>query len=742
MKIFFAKSIFIKYLIGYILVVLCLYGMFIPVYNITINELENNALKENTIILNDKVTILDSTIQYLNSITLALRNNESFVMLVNVQMNDSKPSNYYYMHINQKIMKNIFITPDIIDNAFFLYKDSNILISRTRISDKFQEFYGTFIEFGDLSIEEFFEDIYNQTKPIFFPKMIYEYGDSTDFRSTMEVILYVVPTKNIDKEKYDSFLISLIDVEKMVVLLDIEPEKYDYYNIQDEFGNIIYEYNKVNENLGNSIHITSKMAGSGLQIYAGISSEYLKGNIENSYNQLRLFYIAALFIGLLLSGILSYRNSKPILKIKDTLNLLSKKNTDDTNIYSDIDDVLKDLFRLRDTYKYQVENLEENLRINLIGKLLLKEDLSNDEIERINREFEFLKSTYVVTVILFDNKQFKEKKPPNIPYKLTITVAISEIIQKSIPNFKFSYNMLHEKSVGFIAIDESIKDYIAVLEKKFIEVQNSISEELSFDIGISMSNLHRGYSEISNAYNEAWSMLRIRDNSNFRDISFFEKIELKQPATIFTQAHKLNEIIRAGSDDEAILLIDDIYTQCVKHDYINDDLLFDAYNSVYTVLASIQTDISERTKHQFSAIRYSKEYTIHSMLKILRNRIILLCQYINDNSTDKSMQIIEKMDEYIRDNFGNANLSVYMIAEHCGVTEKYLYACVKEHSYKSVGEKLEEIRMEHAIDLLKNSHEYVNDISSLSGFNSTNTFYKAFKRYTGISPSVYREKNL
>ena len=50
--------------------------------------------------------------------------------------------------------------------------------------------------------------------------------------------------------------------------------------------------------------------------------------------------------------------------------------------------------------------------------------------------------------------------------------------------------------------------------------------------------------------------------------------------------------------------------------------------------------------------------------------------------------------------------------------------------------------MERAKQLLEDSRYKISDISSRVGYSDGNYFGKSFKKYTGLSPSEYREKML
>ena len=73
------------------------------------------------------------------------------------------------------------------------------------------------------------------------------------------------------------------------------------------------------------------------------------------------------------------------------------------------------------------------------------------------------------------------------------------------------------------------------------------------------------------------------------------------------------------------------------------------------------------------------------------------------------------------------------------MSEKYLYAFVKENTGRTVGSLIEEARMERAKALLLAGCS-VAEAAQAVGYELPNSFYKAFKRCTGVSPGVWRQQ--
>ena len=64
----------------------------------------------------------------------------------------------------------------------------------------------------------------------------------------------------------------------------------------------------------------------------------------------------------------------------------------------------------------------------------------------------------------------------------------------------------------------------------------------------------------------------------------------------------------------------------------------------------------------------------------------------------------------------------------------------KNETGQTLNQYLTEFRMEKAKALLADPRYKIADISSRVGYSDGNYFGKSFRKYTGLSPSEYREK--
>ena len=89
--------------------------------------------------------------------------------------------------------------------------------------------------------------------------------------------------------------------------------------------------------------------------------------------------------------------------------------------------------------------------------------------------------------------------------------------------------------------------------------------------------------------------------------------------------------------------------------------------------------------------------------------------------------------------FLDSDLSMQSLADRVGISPHHLSQILNEQLEKTFYDYVNEQRVEYARQLLlKEPRRPMIEIALQSGYNSKNSFYNAFKRHTGTTPSEYR----
>ncbi|MBP0990813.1 MAG: helix-turn-helix transcriptional regulator [Oscillospiraceae bacterium] len=106
----------------------------------------------------------------------------------------------------------------------------------------------------------------------------------------------------------------------------------------------------------------------------------------------------------------------------------------------------------------------------------------------------------------------------------------------------------------------------------------------------------------------------------------------------------------------------------------------------------------------------------------------------------ENSELVTKALRYISSQTGNSELTIKEIAEHAGFSTDYFNRIFFAHTGFNVMEYLRFCRMKNAAIQLRNTGDNVLDIALMNGYESHESFTRAFKKQYGISPVEYRKK--
>lgn len=109
--------------------------------------------------------------------------------------------------------------------------------------------------------------------------------------------------------------------------------------------------------------------------------------------------------------------------------------------------------------------------------------------------------------------------------------------------------------------------------------------------------------------------------------------------------------------------------------------------------------------------------------------------------SNKSYDIIQKIQRYVDGNLGDVSLSVELLSEKAGYTPNYFSKIFKNASGQNISEYIRQKRIAKAKEMLKNTNDSVNEISKKVGFINPTYFYTVFKKEVGLTPNAYRNYN-
>lgn len=101
--------------------------------------------------------------------------------------------------------------------------------------------------------------------------------------------------------------------------------------------------------------------------------------------------------------------------------------------------------------------------------------------------------------------------------------------------------------------------------------------------------------------------------------------------------------------------------------------------------------------------------------------------------------LVNQVLEYIHTHFSD-KIELQLLSEQFHVTASYLSKQFKRYVDTNLISYVNKIRIEHAVEMLKNGSYNIQEVAKQAGYENVNYFYKKFKEQTGHMPSDYLKK--
>lgn len=111
-----------------------------------------------------------------------------------------------------------------------------------------------------------------------------------------------------------------------------------------------------------------------------------------------------------------------------------------------------------------------------------------------------------------------------------------------------------------------------------------------------------------------------------------------------------------------------------------------------------------------------------------------VCEFVSNR---QSRTDVQEIAQYIQENY-HENIYLESIADHFGLSYKYLSHKIKDYLGIPFQHYLTNLRVSRAKELLTSSDKPVSTVAREVGYESTSTFYRVFKKSEGITAGEYR----
>ena len=475
-------------------------------------------------------------------------------------------------------------------------------------------------------------------------------------------------------------------------------------------------------------------------------------------NNLRLTSFICILLCVLLSGFLAWKMTKVnyspitgmIYTITETTGTVYDNKKNEMNFISD---VLTSSFNEITTLTKKIELQEDTLRNNFLMHAMLGNAIEDafDEERDIFLQHHIALNSDMFGIIYIFVEAVDESRLGDVREKQN-----QQILQFIIANVV--QELCSEKHQGFL-VPVAVNSYACIINfsgetsdsSRKADMQSVIKKSSAFlgqhfgiEITASLSGIHSNLPGIHKAYQEVTEAFTYRFLYGKGSIILFDDIQEKCFSFTGMEDNKIEYLLLSFIKDSSCMqdgrkIMEELKSQSGI-----------SSNSSLEAIACYKYDLLirfSRVTHQIGAAQLPESNALHAsvlaagtfteMQDCFINTLTALRQYYQDSQ--KNFTLCDQVETYLKNNFQNPELSNIMLGEVFHISHAYLSRMFKMQKNISIADFLYKLRIDHAKKMLETTDETLESIAITSGFLSSSTFIKVFKKSEGITPGTYRK---
>jgi len=738
-EIYMHNSI-VQFIVSYVFVMLlplmiCSIGA-----HISFRVVEEDVKTSKMNVLNHSKSVIDSNLKQIHTLALQVSRNEK---VQKVAENNHNTSADFYLNAKEAInqIENIikFKTANLLKNLAVYYQRSDYyMVDGSLYQGEF--YYNKILKSNTLGLAEW-KRLYGGTD---YSRAFYRMDEG--------YFQWIQPIIGDDGLPLEGGVICNLDMSYLNSLF-IDSDNNVGLFIQEENGNILYSVNQ-----GVSVPDFSELSLSNKQGFIDIGDDMLiyttseldgwkyimvveQKQVMQRLNQLKfneyLLILLAVGIGVGLACYTSIRQGKPINEIFNVYIPNTDIERNSKNLGGMVSEIVTDNRQLME----EIEKEKPLLRYAFLYKLVRGEFSSQRELtmlaDKVNCKVD-ANSYRVMAFRLFGNNDFYETDSQT----LEEVQIIFHYLQSKLKNYI-------KEDVWFYEIDYLTQLVILPCygaELKPDDIVSYVREDITREYKVNplwgVSNNCLDILELWRACEESKAALAF--TSETKNLVYYNDIMTEQTGFYYPELFEERLVSSVQSGDS--VHIKNLLELSRKENFELRKLTRGKFLKLNNRFSNTLIKL-EKSEEIMDGIEALNNFAIHYGEEPSENYYELLYQIFTSASTElqqykisKRTRLMEKINSYVDKNYEDSNLGLAMVGTEFNISEGYVSTLFKEQAGVNFADYVEKLRIDKACELLRDDKLTIVQISEQVGYNSIQSFRRAFKKVKGVSPSKLRER--
>jgi two-component system, response regulator YesN len=753
-------NLFRRYLASYMLVMVVSLLIASIVHIASLKTIESGVIENRLILLEHNTSVIDEYLSRLQEITEQIRFNTRLMSYLYKERLQAGSNEVFDLITTHKNLASYTVASPFSESFFIYYQRSELVLSRPSVHYGFSHHYNNVLSLPDMDEQTWYSylfDRYHQGSFLSARQVTINANDPSYMIPYMETVpspeqgSSAVIVILIEDAEIQHFLREILgDTPGMAAIVDrlgrpiTTVGQGDFPVAAEEVmsvGNAGDQYAKHSVG-GKDVRIAQVRSSFNDWTYVtAIPDRVLMQSAVRIRTIMVAIAVAAILVGIVLSYVLAYRNSKPL---QDVLAILrGALRTDTHDAYQLLRSSVQALMESNHDLHNTVDNQKSALTSSFLNLLINGDFAGEEDIDEIisYSTFRLQGPEYVTCVLRISHTH--ENIDGSAIRELDLARVITEDALKSYVGDRAEWMILRpaEILVLFSSEQSGEADFRVSVDDKVSALQDVLDTHYRVrtiaGIGINVRRLidvHRSYNTAMQALNSVTD--RARRKVWFDDLRLARRV-YDYPLEVET---RLLGFARAGNIGEVERIVEEIRRSNeveTPHD------LPALRNLIRAIIGTVYRLAEERREFGriLPDIPTSGELetgNIDDLFSLVRRLFVRICDLANAGKRSHNQILIDRILEHVDTHYLDHNLSVAHLSSMFNLSETYFSSFFKEQTGILFSAYVETKRIEHACDvLLHRDGETLDKVAQAVGYTNTRTFRRAFKKLKGVTPSQF-----
>ncbi len=453
-------------------------------------------------------------------------------------------------------------------------------------------------------------------------------------------------------------------------------------------------------------------------------------------NIVLLLLVSATAVGVALALTQAVRKGRPV---DEALHALSPVG-EEPERYVNLGTAVSDIVKKHENVLQEVEQNKITLQKAFFDELLKAEFSTEAQLryraEKVDVDIDnqFYQTAFIQ---LFAENDFISVDQQTINEIKVVSRLMKDYLRKISGNNVWFHKKNYNSEIAIFAIDNIEEDVFDLIKQTKEWVMGECHIEITSGIGGTCNNLLLIWRSMEEA------RIALENCSRNNPVVSYRAELVKSDEYYFPSIaeEKLEEGIRSGQWQETKDILALLETEnCVNRKLHRSKFI--KLNQKFMDILGGACNKEELQEKAFwiNEVLMQPEIPQQEYFQRLRQLYRKVCNDNVEKKQEQKSQMVEEIKEYIRAHFCESDMGLTKVGSQFRVSESYLSTLFKEQSGGNFGDFLETLRIERACELLQDRTITVNEVAEEVGYNSVQSFRRAFKRVKGVSPKEQREK--